>query len=58
VRSARRRGDTLRARVRGYRVRRAASMFWLDQAPGGGSQKPSITRLADRQTAASSIAAR
>lgn len=50
LRSARRRGNTLRARVRGYRVRRAAYMFWLDQAPGGGFQKPSITLLVDRQS--------
>ena len=50
VRTARRRGDTIRARVPAYRLRRAAYMFWLDQAPGGGFQKPSITVLVDRQS--------
>lgn len=50
VRRARRRGDTIRARVPAYRLRRAAYMFWLDQAPGGGFQKPSVTVLVDRQS--------
>ena len=50
VRSARRRGDTLRARVPAHRLRRAAFMFWFDQAPGGGFQKPSIVVLVDRQS--------
>ncbi|HEX8087085.1 MAG TPA: hypothetical protein VF529_22595 [Solirubrobacteraceae bacterium] len=47
LRRAKRRGNTLRARVPAVRLRRPAWIFWHEPAPGAGFQHPSTIVLVD-----------